>query len=54
LLLHFMIDGHSVFAKSVVHPPMAPQPYLSPAFDAGLPRFVDALGQLGEQVVGHG
>jgi hypothetical protein len=52
--LHFMIDGHSVFAKSVVHPPMAPQPYLSPAFDAGLSRFVDALGQLGEQVVGHG
>lgn len=47
--LHFMIDGHDVFAKQVTHPPIAPRPYLGPAFDHGLPQFEDALGQLGEQ-----
>lgn len=36
-----------VFAKSVVHPPQAPQPYLGPAFDATLPLIERALGDLG-------
>lgn len=52
--LHFMIDGHDVFAKSVTHPPIAPSPYMSPAFDRGLPQLEDALGQLGEQVLNRG
>lgn len=51
--LHFFIDGHEVFAKSVVHPPMAPQPYVGPAFDQGLSSLENALGQLGEQVVSN-
>jgi hypothetical protein len=46
--------GGIVFARSVVHPPMAPQPYLSPAFDAVLPHIEDALGALGEQVTSRG
>lgn len=50
-MLHFVIDGKDIFAKSVTHPPIAPRPYLGPAFDAGLPDLEDALGQLGEQVV---
>lgn len=49
--LHFVIDGHDVFAKSVVHPPIAPSPYMSPAFDQGLQQLEDALGDLGEQVI---
>jgi hypothetical protein len=49
--LHFVIDGHDVFAKSVVHPPIAPSPYMSPAFDKGLSELEDALGDLGEQVL---
>jgi hypothetical protein len=48
--LHFVIDGHDVFAKSVTHPPIAPSPYMSPAFDRGLPQLESALGDLGEQV----
>jgi hypothetical protein len=52
--LHFMIDGHDVFAKSVVHPPIAPQPYLSPAFDRGLPQAEQALAELGAQVFDRG
>lgn len=43
--------GGTVFAKSVVHPPQAPQPYLGPAFDAVLPLIERALGQIGGEVV---
>lgn len=50
-MLHFVIDGHDVFAKSVVHPPMAPQPYLGPAFDSQLPNIEQALGELGAQAI---
>jgi hypothetical protein len=53
-MLHFMIDGEDVFAKSVTHPPISPRPYMGPAFDRVLPQYEDALGQLGEQVVGRG
>lgn len=51
--LHFVIDGHDVFATQVTHPPIAPRPYLGPAFDKGLPRFEDALADLGAQVFDH-
>lgn len=49
--LRFMIDGREVFARSVTHPPMAPQPFLAPAFDEALPRLEEALGAIGEQVI---
>lgn len=49
--LHFFIDGREIFAKSVLHPPISPRPYLGPAFDSVLPSYEAALGQLGEQVV---
>lgn len=49
--LHFWIDGREVFAKRVVHPPMAPQPYLAPAFDVGLQRAEEGLADLAEQVL---
>jgi len=49
-VLHFQIDGRDVFATSVTHPPMAPQPYLGPAFDSQLPHLETALGDLGERV----
>lgn len=53
--LHFVIDGHDVFAKSVTHPPISPRPYMGPAFDAVLPRFEDALGRMLEgSVVARG
>lgn len=49
-VLHFVIDGHDVFATQVTHPPIPPRPYLGPAFDKGLPAFEDALADLGGQV----
>jgi hypothetical protein len=52
--LHFVIDGHDVFAASVTHPPISPRPYMGPAFDRGLPQFESALAQLGEQVLSRG
>jgi hypothetical protein len=50
-MLHFVIDGQDVFARSVTHPPIAPRPYMGPAFDRVLPTYEDALGDLGEQVI---
>lgn len=53
--LHFTIDGEDVFAKRVTHPPIAPRPYMGPAFDAVLPRYEDALGRVLEgSVVARG
>lgn len=53
--LHFVIDGHDVFAKSVTHPPISPRPYMGPAFDRTLPQVETALGRLLESsVVGRG
>jgi hypothetical protein len=52
--LHFVIDGHDVFATQVTHPPIPPRPYLGPAFDRGLPQFEDALADLGGQVFDRG
>lgn len=52
-VLHFVIDGHDVFATQVTHPPIPPRPYLGPAFDRGLPQLEDALGDLGAQVFGR-
>lgn len=43
-------EGGVVFAKSVVHPPQAPQPYLGPAFDLALPQLEQALGAIGADV----
>lgn len=47
--LHFVIDGHDVFATSVTHPPISPRPYMGPAFDRVLPQVERALGGLAER-----
>lgn len=48
--LHFMIDGKDIFAKSVVHPPIPPRPYMAPAFDRTLEQVESGLAELGAQV----
>jgi hypothetical protein len=42
--LHFVIDGHDVFAKSVTHPPIAPQPVHVARVRPWAPQLEDALG----------
>jgi hypothetical protein len=48
--LAFEEGGAEVFARTVTHPPIPPQPYLGPAFDLGLPDLERALGALGADV----
>lgn len=45
-MLRFVVDGHVVYARQVTHPASAPQPYMGPAWDAEVPLFERALGQL--------
>lgn len=35
----------------VMHPGIAPEPYLGPAFDVHLPGIIDDIGDLGERIL---
>jgi len=50
-MLHFVIDGEDIYARSVTHPPIPPRPYMGPAFDAVLPSYEAALGRMLENSV---
>jgi hypothetical protein len=50
----YQIENAFGWGVTVTHPPNAPEPFLSPAFDAGLPGFVRDVGQIGEDVWGRG
>lgn len=36
----------------VMHPGIAPEPYMGPAFDAHLPSAIDDIGDAGERILG--
>ncbi len=50
-MLHFVVDGHEIFVKQVIHPPSPPRPYLSPAFDRNIDGIERALGIVAEEAI---
>lgn len=49
--LRFVVDGHVVYTRQVVHPPSAPQPYMRPAADRNIPTLEQALQQVGGEIL---
>lgn len=49
--LHFVDEGHDVYARVVHHPGTAPQPFMAPAADMEFPKAEEALGILGSRIL---